>query len=79
MAVPEDPFNGKKKCMTLDDPIRVQIEQKIGQSANQADLEVEFDNVMKSTMGQTTSKVLKDCIPTGLVKRFPKNLISAMV
>ena len=23
MAVPEDPFNGKKKCMTLDDPIRV--------------------------------------------------------
>ena len=32
MAVPEDPFNGKKKCMTLDDPIRVAIEQKIGQS-----------------------------------------------
>jgi len=30
MAVPKDPFSGKKKCMTLDDPIRVAIEQKIG-------------------------------------------------
>ena len=79
MAVPEDPFNGHKKCMTLDDPIRVQIEQKIGQSSNQHDLEVEFDNVMKSSMSQATSKVVKDCIPVGLVKRFPKNLISAMV
>lgn len=56
MAVPEDPFDGRKRCMTLDDPIRVAIEQKIGQSSgNQAQLEVEFDNVMKSTMGQTTS------------------------
>jgi DNA-directed RNA polymerase I subunit RPA1 len=34
---------------------------------------------MKSTMGETTSKVLKDCIPDGLVKRFPQNMISAMV
>ena len=52
MAIPEDPFNGQKKCMTLNDPIRVAIEQKIGQSSgNQQDLEVEFDNVMKSTMG----------------------------
>lgn len=79
MAVPEDPFNGQKKCLTLDDPIRVSLENKIGQSANHEELEVEFDNVMKSTMGKTTAKVLKDCIPTGLVKRFPKNLISAMV
>ena len=80
MAVPEDPFDGKKKCMTLNDPIRVQIEKKIGQSSgNQHELEIEFDNVMKSTMGQTTSKVLADCIPHGLVKKFPKNLISAMV
>ena len=80
MAIPKDPFNGKKKVMTLDDPIRVQIEQKIGQSSgNQQDLEVEFDNVMKGTMGQATSKVLKEIIPSGLVKRFPNNLISAMV
>ena len=80
MVLPEDPFNGKKKCMTLDDPIRVQIEQKIGQSSgNSEELEIEFDNVMKSTMGETTSKILKDCIPDGLVKRFPQNMISAMV
>ena len=26
MAIPEDPFSGNKKCMTLDDPIRVAIE-----------------------------------------------------
>lgn len=65
--------------MTLDDPIRVQIEQKVGQSPDYEALEVELDNVMKSTMGQTTSQVLKECIPTGLLKRFPKNLISAMV
>ena len=66
--------------MTLDDPIRVQIEQKIGQSqGNREELEIEFDNEIKSTMGQMTSKVLKDCIPNGLIKRFPKNMISAMV
>ena len=23
MAIPDDPFSGNKKCMTLDDPIRV--------------------------------------------------------
>ena len=80
MAIPEDPFNGSKKCMTLEDPIRVAIEQKVGQSSGDNEvLEIEFDNAMKSTMGQSTSKVLKDCIPVGLVKRFPKNLISAMV
>ena len=80
MAVPEDPFNGQKKCMTLDDPIRVQIEKKIGQSSgDQQALEVEFDNVISGTMGQATSAVLKGCIPQGLMKRFPKNLISAMV
>ena len=80
MAVPKDPFDGQKKVMTLDDPIRVAIEQKIGQSSgNQQELEVEFDNVIKGTMGQMTSKVLKEAIPGGLVKRFPKNLISAMV
>lgn len=30
MAVPKDPFSGQKKCMTLDNPIRCAIEQKIG-------------------------------------------------
>ena len=80
MALPDDPFSGNKKCMTLDDPIRVSIENKIGQGHGNSELlEIEFDNVMKSTMGQATSRALKECIPTGLVKRFPKNMISAMV
>lgn len=80
MAIPDDPFSGNKKCMTLDDPIRVQIEKKIGQSSGDSEsLEVEFDNVISGTMGQATSTVLKNCIPGGLRKRFPKNLISAMV
>jgi DNA-directed RNA polymerase I subunit RPA1 len=30
-------------------------------------------------MGQITSGILADCIPGGLLKRFPKNNISAMV
>jgi DNA-directed RNA polymerase I subunit RPA1 len=34
---------------------------------------------MKSTMSQATSTILKECIPDGLIKRFPKNNISAMV
>lgn len=34
---------------------------------------------MKSKMNDATGKVLKLCVPDGLVKRFPKNNISAMV
>jgi DNA-directed RNA polymerase I subunit RPA1 len=34
---------------------------------------------MKSKLNDATSKVLKLCVPDGLVKRFPKNNISAMV
>jgi DNA-directed RNA polymerase I subunit RPA1 len=42
-------------------------------------LDKEFDDTIKATMNQCSSTVLKDCIPEGLVKRFPKNNISAMV
>jgi DNA-directed RNA polymerase I subunit RPA1 len=41
-------------------------------------MEAEFDNVMKGCMGTATSSILKDCIPSGLIKKFPKNNISAM-
>ena len=34
---------------------------------------------MKNKMSNATSEVLKVCIPEGLMKRFPKNNISAMV
>ena len=43
------------------------------------DLDKEFDSVIKATMSQSTSTVLGDCIPDGLVKRFPKNNIDVMV
>lgn len=44
-----------------------------------AKLDVELDNTMKSKMNDATGKVLSACVPDGLVKRFPKNNISAMV
>lgn len=79
MALPDNPFD-EKKCIQIDDPIRCKIEQKIGQSAsNMEDLDKEFDGVIKATMSQSTSTVLGDCIPDGLVKRFPKNNIGVMV
>mmetsp|Transcript_47639 Transcript_47639/g.64629 ORF Transcript_47639/g.64629 Transcript_47639/m.64629 type:complete len:98 (+) Transcript_47639:794-1087(+) len=34
---------------------------------------------MKGKMSKVTSDILSNCIPGGLVKRFPKNNISAMV
>jgi DNA-directed RNA polymerase I subunit RPA1 len=81
MALPKNPFDGNKKVMTLDDPIRIGIEKKIGQSSSKdmEELEKELDNVMKNTNSKATSKILKECIPDGLIKRFPKNNISAMV
>jgi hypothetical protein len=33
---------------------------------------------MKSCMSMATSSILGDCIPKGLIKRFPKNNISTM-
>jgi len=81
-AIPDDPFDTKnvKKCVQADDPIRARLEEKIGQSMEMKEsLEAEMDGLMKGTMSSATSKVLKDCIPDGLIKRFPKNNISAMV
>lgn len=79
MAIPEDPFDGKKKCLTLEDPIRVNTEKIIGQSQNIEELENELDNVVKNTSSKATSNILKECIPGGLIKRFPRNNISTMV
>ena len=42
-------------------------------------MEAQFDGVMKGKMSKVTSDILSNCIPNGLVKRFPKNNISAMV
>ena len=47
-------------------------------AANRELMEAEFDNVMKGCMGGATSSILSNCIPQGLVKKFPKNNISTM-
>lgn len=80
LALPEDPFSNAKKCIQADDPICAMLEHKVGQSqTNKEALEVELDNLIKSVMSKATSEVLKECIPSGLIKRFPRNNISAMV
>jgi DNA-directed RNA polymerase I subunit RPA1 len=80
LALPEDPFTNAKKCIQADDPICAMLEHKVGQSqTNKEALEVELDNIIKSVMSKATSEVLKECIPSGLIKRFPRNNISAMV
>jgi DNA-directed RNA polymerase I subunit RPA1 len=38
-----------------------------------------MDNIIIGKMSQVTSGVLADCIPGGLMKKFPKNNISTMV
>ena len=81
MILPEDPFSDAKKCIQANDPIRARLEDKVGQApaATKDHLEAEFDNVIKGTMSEATSCILKNCIPSGLIKRFPKNNISTMV
>jgi DNA-directed RNA polymerase I subunit RPA1 len=80
MVLPKDPFGDQKKCIRADDSIRAHLEQKIGQAsaANREDLEAELDNVIKACMSKATTTILSDCIPKGLIKRFPKNNISTM-
>jgi len=34
-------------------------------------LDAELDNVMQGRMNDATSKVLKEIIPAGLIKKFP--------
>ena len=80
MIIPKDPFSADKRCIQANDPIRARLEQKIGQasSANQEYLEMEVDGVIKGCMSKATSAIVTECIPKGLIKRFPKNNISTM-
>ena len=59
--------------------MRRAVETKFNSSEDISKLDVELDNTMKSKMNDATGKILKTCVPDGLVKRFPKNNISAMV
>ena len=42
-------------------------------------LDAELDSIMQGRMNDATSKVLKEIIPDGLIKKFPQNNLSAMV
>lgn len=63
----------------MEDPIRGRIQDKMNSSEDTTKLDVEYDNVVKNSLSNATSNILKTCIPDGLLKRFPKNNISAMV
>lgn len=63
----------------MDNVIRTKLEEKFNTTEDLAKLDTELDNAMKSKTSSATSKVLAECIPNGLLKRFPKNNISAMV
>lgn len=77
-ALPANPFEGKK-CIQAENPVRSALEAKFNLSEDLQKLDVELDNTMKSKLNEATGKVLKLCVPDGLVKRFPRNNISAMV
>lgn len=78
MSLPENPFENKQ-TIQHNNPIRQELELKFNTSEDIQKLDAELDNVMKNKMSNATSKVLKETIPDGLLKRFPKNNISAMV
>ena len=42
-------------------------------------LDAELDNIMQGKMNDATSKVLKQIVPDGLIKKFPQNNLSSMV
>lgn len=42
-------------------------------------MDAELDGAMRNKMSNATSQVIKQCLPDGLVKRFPKNNFAAMI
>lgn len=42
-------------------------------------IDAELDSTMQGKMNDATSKVLKEIIPKGLIKKFPQNNLCAMV
>mmetsp|Transcript_19249 Transcript_19249/g.32787 ORF Transcript_19249/g.32787 Transcript_19249/m.32787 type:complete len:862 (-) Transcript_19249:724-3309(-) len=79
LSMPGNPFKGKK-CIQHNDVLREALEQKMSTAgADQEMMDNELDNIMQSQMNEATSKVLKEIVPVGLIKRFPRNNMSAMV
>ena len=71
----------KKKCIGLDHPVRTKLEDKMRNAAADdfANLDAELDSVMQSKMNEASSNVLKQIVPDGLIKNFPRNNLSTMV
>lgn len=63
----------------MNDPVRNALETKFNSSEDIGKLDVELDNTMKSKMNKATENIINGCVPDGLLKRFPRNSISAMV
>lgn len=42
-------------------------------------IDADLDSAMQGKMNDATSKVLKEIIPSGLIKKFPRNNLCAMV
>lgn len=78
MAIPENPFENKQ-CVQEDDPIRKRLEEKMNSTEDTQKMDSELDSAIRNKMSNATSQVLKLCLPDGLMKRFPKNNIAAMV
>ena len=55
------------------------MEDKYNNTEDISKLDGEIDNAIKSKMANATTEVLKLCLPDGLVRKFPKNNILAMV
>ncbi len=79
MSLPKNPLK-KKNCILKGDELRVKLDQKMSTAGTDLDfLDNELDNIMQGKMNEATSSVLKEIIPSGLVKKFPMNNLSAMV
>ena len=79
MAIPANPFEGKN-CIQASHPVRQALEAKMSTAGTDlAALDADLDSAMQGKMNDATSKVLKEIIPDGLIKKFPQNNLSAMV
>lgn len=79
MSLPANPFHNKK-CIQADNRVRIALEKKMSTAGTDlALIDADLDSVMQGKMNDATSKVLKEIIPSGLIKKFPQNNLSAMV
>jgi len=79
IALPKNPF-ANKNCIQQDNKLRRALEKKMSSAGTDLGmLDAELDNIMQGKMNDATSKVLKQIVPDGLVKKFPHNNLSTMV